>query len=64
MVPLAELGECIETGAPTAPDMSRGSHVVPGLRLWLWRFPWGIVVNAVEGEIDCEGAVVAMVEYG
>jgi len=42
----AELGECIEMGAPTAPDMSMGSHEVVGLRLD--RLECDMVVKAVE----------------
>jgi len=42
---LPVLGECIEAGTDP-PDRSRGSHVVPGLRLW--RLEWDIVVSAVE----------------
>lgn len=51
-------------GAPTPPDKSRGSHVVPGLRLW--RLACDMVVSAVEVDeiLLCDGDVEATVEYG
>lgn len=46
-VTLPELiGECMDTGAPTAPERSSGSHVVPGLKLS--RLACDIAVSAVD----------------
>ena len=58
---LPELGECMDTGAPTAPDMSMGNHEVVGLRLA--RLECDMVVNAVEVLMLWDGAAADTAGY-